>query len=73
MSTLLLTLGIAFVAFLAAMALLGIGWLLSGKSRIIRGACGMDPKKLRDKKCGTTEIHCDLCDSKKKETTKNHE
>jgi len=61
------TLIAASAVVLCAMALLALGWLLTGKVRIVRGACGMDPHKLRKKKCGTPEFHCDLCDTSKKE------
>ncbi|GAB4228077.1 MAG: hypothetical protein Tsb0021_05250 [Chlamydiales bacterium] len=46
---------------LIAIFLLTIGLFLSGKVRIVRGACGMDPYKLRDRQCGTSEIFCELC------------
>lgn len=59
------------VAVLLAVSLMGIGWLLTGKVRIIKGACGMDPKKLRDKQCGTKDIHCDLCKPGKEDNEKN--
>ena len=58
------TLIIAFVLILLAILGLAIGVLLTGKPKIIRGACGMDPNKLRDEKCGKN-IHCDLCDKGK--------
>jgi hypothetical protein len=56
LSTLLLTLLIAFILVVLAIAALSVGWLFSGKSKIRRGACGMDPKKLRDKECGNNVI-----------------
>ena len=70
MSTLYLTLIIAFILVVIAIAFLSVGWLFSGKSKIRRGACGMDPNKLRDKECGNEKMHCDLCEDpepKKKE------
>lgn len=61
MSTLLLTLTIAFVIVMLALAGLAIGWLLTGKSIIRPGACGRDPTKKRDdKSCGTNT--CSLCE-----------
>lgn len=61
MSTLFLTLAIAFVVVVIALALLGISWLLTGKSKIRPGACGRDPtKKQEDDSCGTT-TNCHLC------------
>ena len=69
MSTLILTLSIAFVVFMAALALMGISWLLTGKLNIRPGACGKDPTKNRDdENCGTG-VNCQLCkkpDEKKK-------
>jgi hypothetical protein len=61
MSTVLLTLGIAFIIVMFAMSLLGISWLLTGKSRIQPGACGKDPTKKKTDSCGTS-AHCQLCD-----------
>lgn len=61
MSTLIITLLVAFVATVSAITLLAIGWLISGRSRVVRGGCGMDPKKLRDGQCGDSH-NCALCD-----------
>lgn len=63
MNTLLLTVAIAFVIVVFAVGLLGIGWLLTGKSKIRGGTCGRDPtkKKSEDKGCGTS-VSCDLCE-----------
>lgn len=61
MSPFITTILLAFGVVVLALALLGIGWLLTGKSRIIQGACGMDPNKIRDKRCGTDKISCELC------------
>lgn len=61
MSTLIITLLVAFVATVSAITLLAIGWLISGRSRMVRGGCGMDPKKLRDGQCGNAH-NCSLCD-----------
>lgn len=61
MSSLLLTLGIAFVVVMVALALLGISWLLTGKLKIRPGACGRDPTKNKDdENCGTG-VNCQLC------------
>ena len=62
MSTLLFTLGIAFVIVLIAVGLLAISWLLTGKSTLKPGACGRDPTHKQDPKegCGTT-VSCQLC------------
>lgn len=61
MSTLLLTIAIACVIAVLAMALLGIGWLMTGRSKIYPGACGRDPTKKREEGCGTGKS-CSLCD-----------
>lgn len=65
MSTLLLTLAIAFVVVVVALALLGISWLLTGKSKMRPGACGRDPTKTKEEKgCGTS-ADCQLCEHHK--------
>lgn len=58
MSNLFLTLVIAFVIIVLALAALAIGWLITGKNKLQRGACGRDPTKKRDDSCQTS---CDLC------------
>lgn len=69
MSTLLLTLAIAFVIVVLAIGLMAIGWLITGRSRLQPGACGKDPNKKRDKEgCGTS-ANCQLCE-KNDETEK---
>ena len=55
-SNLFLTLVIAFVIIVFAIALLAIGWLITGKTKIEKG-CGKDPTKKKDDNCNT----CDLC------------
>jgi hypothetical protein len=62
MSSLLLTLGIAFVVVLIALACMGISWLITGKLKMRPGACGRDPTKKRDDEegCGTN-VNCQLC------------
>lgn len=70
MSTLLLTLAIAFVIVVLAIGLMAIGWLITGRSRLQPGACGRDPNKKRSDKegCGTS-ANCQLCE-KNDETEK---
>ena len=65
MSTILLTLILAFVIVVIALGLLGLGWLITGKSRIRPGACGRDPHKRQSKEegCGD-DITCSLCEKK---------
>ena len=65
MSTLVITLLIAFLLVVIALLGLAISWLITGKSSIIRGACGMDPHRVRDKRCGTPLFHCELCENHK--------
>lgn len=65
MSTLLTTLLIAFIIITLAIAMLAIGWLLTGKSKLKPGACGRDPNKEKNSECGTG-ISCQLCDKEEK-------
>lgn len=58
MSNLFSTLVIAFVVIVFAIALLAIGWLITGKTKIEK-ACGRDPTKKKDDDCQT----CDVCDA----------
>lgn len=58
MSNLFLTLVIAFVIIVLAIASLAIGWLITGKTKIERGACGRNPNQKKDDSCQST---CDLC------------
>jgi hypothetical protein len=62
MTTLLLTLTIAFIVVVIAIALLGVSWLIKGKSTLRAGSCGRDPTKKSDKtdSCGT-DVSCQLC------------
>ena len=60
MAGFLVTLAITFVIVLIALLFLGIGWLLSGKARIVRGDCGMNPEQRRKASCDG-KIQCDLC------------
>lgn len=61
MSTLTLTIIIAFVVVLFAVAALAISWLLTGKLSLRPGACGRDPTKKRDdESCGKNQT-CGLC------------
>ena len=57
MSNLFLTLVIAFVIIVFAIAFLAIGWLITGKTKVEK-ACGRDPTKKQDTNCQS----CDLCD-----------
>lgn len=63
MSTFLLTLAIAIIVVILAVAALALSWLITGKSTIVRGACGMDPNRIKDARCGTKKLHCGLCDT----------
>lgn len=64
MSNLFLTLMIAFVVIILAIACLAIGWLFTGRVRIERGSCGRDPTKKKDESC-STNFSCDLCEHPK--------
>jgi len=64
MSTLGLTIILASVIVAGAFCLLAIGWLVTGKSKIVPGACGKDPNQKRKEGCGT-EVSCSLCDKPK--------
>lgn len=66
-----ITVLIAFFIIGGALACLGIGLLLTGRSKIKPGACGRDPNKIREEGCGT-EVSCQLCDKNEaKKTTEN--
>ena len=67
MSTVVLTVVIAFVMILIALAALGISWLFTGKLSLRPGACGRDPTKKRDDKSCGTDATCSLCDDKRGE------
>jgi hypothetical protein len=54
-SNLFLTLVIAFVFIVFAIALLAIGWLITGKTKLEK-SCGKDPTKKRDHECNSCEI-----------------
>jgi len=58
-----LTLLIAFIVTMVAASLLGIGLILTGKSKVKLGSCGRDPNKKQDDDCGTN-VSCTLCDKK---------
>lgn len=59
MSTIFLTILLAFFLVLIAIGFLAISWLITGKSKIRPGACGRDPTK--DKECLDKTISCSLC------------
>lgn len=53
-----MTLIIAFVVIVFAIACLAIGWLITGKTKIERGACGRNPAEKKDESCQSV---CSLC------------
>jgi hypothetical protein len=62
MSIILITLAVAFIVILVALALLAIGWLVTGKSKIRPGACGRDPNQFKENQdCGNTGPSCYIC------------
>lgn len=65
MSTFLLTLAIAFIVVVIAIAFLAFGWLVTGKSKIRPGSCGRDPTKKRDDE-DCSKSACNLCEREKK-------
>ncbi len=58
MSNLFLTLVIAFVIIVLALACLAIGWLITGKTKLEKGACGRDPTQKKDDHCQSI---CHVC------------
>lgn len=71
MTSLFTTAFLAIIVVLIAMAVIAIGWLITGKSRVRLGMCGRDPTAKRDDKegCGK-DISCSICektDKKEKE------
>lgn len=58
------TLALSFVFIVAALALLGIGWLITGRQKIKGGTCGRDPTRKQDKKCGGPDLSCPTCGKK---------
>lgn len=56
---------VAFSIILLAFALLGIGWLITGKMKFRIGTCGRAPNQKKDEKCGK-QTRCGLCQEEKK-------
>lgn len=63
MSTLILTLALTFGAVLTAIILLGISWLILGKSKLRPGACGRNPHECQ--KDANNTVDCTLCNKNK--------
>lgn len=59
----LLTLFIAFILVAISLALLALGWLVSGKSKIRGGSCGRNPHQ-KQSDCQEDQS-CSLCEHKK--------
>jgi hypothetical protein len=57
----MITFLITFVLVILAITALSIGWLITGKPKIVRGSCGLDPQRRRNDHCGK-DIRCDLCE-----------
>lgn len=66
MSNILVTIGIAFVLIMIALAALALTWFFTGRSSIKAGSCGRAPTKKREESCGTKKT-CSLCESDKKD------
>jgi hypothetical protein len=69
MSNLFLTLMIAFVVIVLAIACLAIGWLITGRTRIER-SCGRDPTQNKGEEC-RSNLSCDLCEKEIKNDSKD--
>lgn len=61
MSQWMLTLGLAFFLVFVAILCLGIGWLITGKTRVRGGMCGRDPTKKEDSCDDTEDKGCSVC------------
>lgn len=62
MSQILTTILIAFALVILAIALMGIGWLITGKSKLRGGMCGRLPSKKSDGDTGCdTQTGCGIC------------
>lgn len=61
MSLFTLTFLLAFILVILALMGLGIGWMITGKSKIRGGTCGRDPTKKKDPSCGENKS-CGLCE-----------
>jgi len=61
------TLGIAFVIIALALAGMAIGWILTGKSKLVRGGCGKTPSQVKKEGCNDDDAGCSLCGGGKKE------
>jgi hypothetical protein len=72
MSGLVVTIIITVILVLLAVAGLSIGLILTGKSRLDRGACGRIPQKKRDDHCGQ-DIVCPLCKPAPKKKEDKHD
>jgi hypothetical protein len=75
MPDLFLTLVIAFVIIVFAIALMAVGWLITGKTKLEKG-CGKDPTKKKDDSCHACDLCSPSCDSsnlsEKDDNTSSH-
>lgn len=69
MQNFLETTTIAIVLVAAALVLIGISLLITGKQKIKSGTCGRDPTKKADDECGT-KSHCQICENNPEKSTK---
>lgn len=58
--TIIYTITAAFILIGGALALIGIGYMLTGKSKIQPGSCGRAPSQKKDENCGN-DVTCELC------------
>lgn len=62
MSQLLITLGIAFALITLGILLMGIGWVITGKSKLKGGMCGRAPSKKNDPETECNrQTGCGIC------------
>lgn len=73
MSTLTLTLLLAFLIVILAICALAFSWIFTGKVRIQFGACGKDPTKTRKDQACDSDMECGLCSKPKEKEINKHE
>jgi hypothetical protein len=59
-SNLFLTLVIAFIIIVIAIAALAIGWLITGRTKLQTGSCGRHPSQNKDQNCNEIQS-CNVC------------
>lgn len=59
-SNLFLTLVIAFILIVIAIAALAVGWLITGRTKLQTGACGRNPSQKKGESCNDNQS-CNVC------------